>query len=172
MNSSGFPPIAGPDASVLILGTLPGQESLRQQQYYAQSRNAFWPIMGRLLGFSPALPYGERAAVLAARRVALWDVCAAAYRPGSLDASIAPASIVVNDFAGFLAAHPGIGLICFNGAKAADLYRRKVGPGLPGAVRDIPVETLPSTSPAHAGMSFETKLARWSSILLPALGAP
>lgn len=160
----GFPPIADAHARLLILGSLPGQASLRRQQYYAQPQNAFWKIMGRLFDAGPELAYDERARRLVAQGVALWDVCAAAQRPGSLDASIVHASVVPNDCAAFIASHPHIHLICFNGAKAAELYRRLVLPTLPPTLRAIDYETLPSTSPAHASMRFEEKLARWSVV--------
>lgn len=162
--SNGFPPIADEHARVLILGSLPGQVSLRQQQYYAQPRNAFWTIMGRLFDAGPELPYDERTRRLIEKRVALWDVCATAHRPGSLDAAIRPSSVLPNDFAGFIASHPRIHLVVFNGSKAAELYRRAVLPDLPGDIRSIRYETLPSTSPAHASMTFEDKLARWSIV--------
>lgn len=160
----GFPPIADAHARVLILGSLPGQASLRQQQYYAQPQNAFWKIMGRLFDAGPELPYNERARRLVAHGVALWDVCAVAQRPGSLDASIVHASVVPNDFAAFIASHPRLRLVCFNGAKAAELYRGLVLPDLSPTLRAIECETLPSTSPAHASMRFEEKLARWSVV--------
>jgi hypoxanthine-DNA glycosylase len=92
-------------------------------------------------------------------------VCAAAQRPGSLDSSIVHSSVVPNDLGAFIASHPDISLICFNGGKAADLYRRLVLPGLPPAARAIRTETLPSTSPAHAAMRFEEKLTRWVAVL-------
>ena len=165
MHANGFPPIADAHARVLILGSLPGQVSIQRQQYYAQPQNAFWKIMGRLFGAGPELPYEERAQRLVQNGVGLWDVCAAAERPGSLDSSIVHASVVPNDLAAFIESHPGIRLICFNGGKAADLYRRLVLPGLPATLRDIRTETLPSTSPAHAAMPFEDKLARWAAVL-------
>jgi TDG/mug DNA glycosylase family protein len=165
MHDKGFPPIAGPRARVLILGSLPGQVSLQRQQYYALPHNAFWKIMGRLYGAGPELPYAERAQRLVRNGVALWDVCAAAQRPGSLDAAIVHSSVVPNDLAAFIESHPDIGLICFNGAKAAELYRRLVLPGLPDAGRAIRTATLPSTSPAHAAMAFEEKLTRWAAVL-------
>ena len=160
--SHGFPAVADAQARVLVLGSLPGQVSLREQQYYAQPQNAFWKIMGELFGAFPALPYAERLQVLMAHRVALWDVCASAERPGSLDGSIRPASVVPNDFAQLFSSHRRIELICFNGQKAASLYRRMVLPALPRTAKVIQRETLPSTSPAFAGMPFEEKLARWS----------
>ena len=165
MRDQGFPPIADAHARVLILGSLPGQVSLQRQQYYAQPHNAFWKIMGRLFGAGPELPYAERAQRLVRNGIALWDVCAAAQRPGSLDDAIVHSSVVPNDLAAFIEAHPGVGLICFNGGKAADLYRRLVLPGLPPEVRSIRTETLPSTSPAHAALPFEEKLTRWAAVL-------
>lgn len=157
--SKGFPPVAGANARVLILGSLPGQVSLARVQYYAQPRNAFWPIMGRLFGAAPEQPYEERLARLVAQGVALWDVCAEGRRPGSLDQKIDPSSVAPNDFAAFLAAHPHIRLICFNGSTAAALFRRKVAPTLPALLPRTVL--LPSTSPAHAAMPFERKLEIW-----------
>jgi double-stranded uracil-DNA glycosylase len=52
-----FEAISREDARVLILGTLPGAESLRRQQYYAKKENSFWRIMGELIGAAPELPY-------------------------------------------------------------------------------------------------------------------
>jgi hypoxanthine-DNA glycosylase len=163
--SRGFAPVAGRDARLLVLGTLPGPESLRQRQYYALPRNAFWPIMGELIGAGPELPYVRRLELLVERRVALWDVCGAARRIGALDASIHRASVEPNDFAGFLARHRGIDLICFNGQTAEKLYRQLVLAGLPEPLRGIAQQVLPSTSPAHAAMPFGQKLARWRSAL-------
>ena len=165
MPDKSFPPIADAHARILVLGSLPGQVSLQQQQYYAHPHNTFWKIMGHLFGAGPELPYADRAQRLMQNRIALWDVCAAAQRPGSLDAAIVHASVVPNDFAAFIESHPDIGLIGFNGGKAADLYRRLVLPDLPATGRAIHTETLPSTSPAHAAMTFEDKLARWAAVL-------
>ena len=159
MDASGFEPIATPAARVLILGTLPGQESLRRGEYYAHSRNAFWRIMEAIFAIPADIAYDERVRMLGQAGVALWDVCAAANRPGSLDVSICHDSVVANDFTAFLAAHPQISLICFNGAKARDLFRKHVK--LNAAMRFV---DLPSTSPANAAMSFDEKVKRWSVI--------
>lgn len=165
MHAKGFPPIADAHARVLILGSLPGQVSLKRQQYYAQPHNSFWKIMGLLFGAGPELPYEERMQRLIRNGIALWDVCAAAQRPGSLDAAIVHSSVVPNDLAAFIGSHPDIALVCFNGGKAADLYRWRVLPGLPAGMHSIRYQTLPSTSPAHAAMPFEEKLARWADVL-------
>jgi double-stranded uracil-DNA glycosylase len=165
VTSTGFPPIAPPAARMLILGTLPGQMSLRMQQYYAQPRNAFWPIAGAIFGFDPAAPYAQRVASLRAANIAVWDVCAQAERPGSLDADIARDSIVANDFGAFLAGQRGITLIAHNGATSAALYQRLVLPSLPHELAAIARVALPSTSPAHAAMPFVEKLRRWREAL-------
>jgi hypoxanthine-DNA glycosylase len=163
--SVGFPPIADERARVLVLGSLPGRRSLEMSEYYAQPQNAFWRIMGRLFGAEPSLPYAQRLERLHAARVAVWDVLAAGEREGSLDASIVRASMVVNEFGPFLAEHRGIELICFNGGTAAALYRRKVLPRLSPERAALATHLLPSTSPAHASLRFEQKLARWSAAL-------
>ena len=157
-----FPPIAAPDARVLVLGSMPSQASLAAGQYYAHPRNAFWPIMGALLGFDPSLPYGRRAGLLAAAGIALWDVAKSCVRPGSLDAAIR--HVEANDFAGFFAAHPRIGCIFFNGATAERLFLRLALPALEAPWRSLPRRRLPSTSPAHAALSFEQKLAAWQAV--------
>jgi hypoxanthine-DNA glycosylase len=159
MDARGFEASADPSAKVLVLGSLPGEESLRRGQYYANPRNAFWRIVESLFGISREMPYEDRARKLNEVGVAFWDVCAAANRSGSLDQSIRRGTEVPNDFAAFLANHPNVKLICFNGAKAASLFRERVK--LSTTMQYI---DLPSTSPAHAAMSFEEKLKRWRVI--------
>jgi hypoxanthine-DNA glycosylase len=150
---------------VLVVGTLPGQASLAARQYYAQPHNAFWRLIEDLCGVERALPYRERVAALLERGVGVWDVCASACRPGSLDSSIARESIVPNDFSRLFRRRPHIELVCFNGATAAALYRRLVIPTLDETGRAVRTVVLPSTSPAHAGMSYTQKLARWAILV-------
>jgi len=161
MHAHGFAPVAAADATLLILGSLPGALSLARGEYYAQPRNGFWPIMGT----SPSLPYAARLQWLTAHRIALWDVCASGFRRGSLDSAIRDP--VPNFFPAFFSEHSEIGLICCNGGKAADLYRRLVVPGLPADWQALPRITLPSTSPAHAAMPFAEKLRRWRAAIRP-----
>jgi hypoxanthine-DNA glycosylase len=159
----GFAPVATPHSRVLVLGSMPGVASLAQVRYYAHPRNAFWPIAAQVLGFDPALDYPHRLQALQAAGIALWDVLQACERPGSLDANIRHDTLIPNDFAAFLTAHPAITRVCFNGGKAATLYRRHVLPTLPQT--NVEYVGLPSTSPAHAAASFETKLAAWQQAL-------
>jgi hypoxanthine-DNA glycosylase len=163
--SVGFPPIEDAAARVLVLGSLPGVKSLEVREYYAQPHNAFWRIMGELVGAGPALAYPARLVRLRAQGVAVWDVLAAGEREGSLDSSIVPASIVVNDFHSFFEHHSQLRLICFNGNTAAGMFKRKVLPALKPAWAGIERRTLPSTSPAYASLRFEQKLERWRESL-------
>ncbi len=171
MQSFGFPPLGTAAARVLVLGSLPGQESLRQQQYYAQPRNAFWTIMGELIGAHPQLAYATRVAALERAGIALWDVCACARRSGSLDAAIEPASVRPNDFAAFYQGHRRIALLCCNGRTAAALYRRHVLPQLPLPLQALPLVELPSTSPTYAALRIHSKAERWRAALAPLVAA-
>ena len=60
-----FPPVVDADTRLLILGSLPGDASLRAAQYYAHPRNGFWPLIGGVVGEDlVALPYEQRLARL------------------------------------------------------------------------------------------------------------
>jgi len=149
---------------VLILGSMPGVASLTAEEYYALPRNAFWPIMGELFGAGFELAYQDRLEVLTTGRLALWDVLGSCVRPGSLDASIDTDSAAANDFGQLFAEYPTIRQVFFNGRKAAEMYRRHVLANLDPVAAAIPCDTLPSTSPAHASLSFDRKLAAWSVV--------
>lgn len=162
---TGFPPVAGADSRLLILGSMPGVMSLERQQYYAQPRNAFWPIMGELLGTASGREYAERLQDLLAAGIALWDVLRSCERSGSLDANIDMKTAATNDFAGFFPAHPLIDRVFFNGATAARIFERRVMPGLETTgIGPLKLIRLPSTSPAHAAMPYAEKLRRWSTV--------
>ncbi len=165
MQASGFPPLLGNRAVVLILGSMPGQASLQARQYYAHPRNAFWPLMGRLFDIDPQASYETRTRLLVEQGVAVWDVLASCIRPGSLDSAIDQQSIKVNDFSGLFSHATDLTHIFFNGTTAETLYRRHVLKA--GVGGSMTLCRLPSTSPAHASMTFDTKLTCWQAVLAP-----
>lgn len=149
------------DARVLVLGSSPGVASLNAQQYYAHPRNAFWPVMAELCGFSAELPYEQRVAALKASGVALWDVIGRCFRPGSLDSSIRGDSIEPNDLAELVARLPQLRLIVCNGATSYKLLHRHWGDLVERLQGRVEVLRLPSTSPAHASLSPAQKVQQW-----------
>ncbi len=149
----GLPPIIGAQARVLILGSFPSAASLAARQYYAHPQNQFWRILGAVLGQSLAeMDYAGRVAAVQAAGIAIWDVFASCSREGSLDAAIRDA--LPNPLADLKNSALALRRVCFNGRTAARRIREVEALG-------FEVVVLPSTSPAHAGMSFEEKLARW-----------
>jgi double-stranded uracil-DNA glycosylase len=162
-----FPPIENPTAHTLILGSMPGKESLRAGQYYAHRRNAFWPIMDELIGARTTLPYQARIQILKSAGIALWDVLASCTRHSSMDADIEADSICPNDFASFFLKHPDITHIFFNGSMAEKFFHKHVQPLLEHMLENRPLhyQRLPSTSPANASMRYEQKLSVWKVIL-------
>lgn len=138
-----------------MLGSFPSAASLAAGQYYAHPRNQFWPIMGRLIGEPLAeLPYAERARCLLAHRVGLWDVYGACERAGSADTAIRNPE--ANAFARLRRQAPRLAAVAFNGSAAGRFWPLFEQAGFATRV-------LPSTSPAHAGLSLERKLDQWAA---------
>jgi hypoxanthine-DNA glycosylase len=143
---------------VLILGSLPGEASLRAGQYYAHPRNLFWQLVGGVVGVDlPALPYPERLVALEAAGIGLWDVIASARRRGSLDAAIRDHEPA--DLAALVAGLPALRAVGFNGRTAQRHGHSALAPKPGLALLD-----LPSSSPAYAAMPFAEKQARWRAL--------
>jgi len=155
-----FPPIVNENCKVLVLGTMPGEESLRVQQYYGHGRNAFWKIIYALFGQEPDKDYERRKGFLLEKKIALWDVLLKCEREGSSDSNIK--NPVPNDLAWLFKTYPDIKSVCFNGKEACKFYRRLIAKTIPVDVeRNFYV--LPSTSPSYR-IGFEKKLEEWKMI--------
>ncbi|HMO48547.1 MAG TPA: DNA-deoxyinosine glycosylase [Rubrivivax sp.] len=152
----GLPPVISRHTRLLLLGSFPGAASLAAGQYYAHPRNQFWPLLSALLGEDLlALAYDQRLQRLRARGLGLWDVIAECEREGSLDSAIRQARC--NDLAGLLQRAPRLAAVAHNGGESARAMRITGQLGLQ-------VFRLPSSSPAHAGWSFERKLTAWRAV--------
>ena len=147
-------PVGAGDARLLILGSLPGDASLAAQRYYAHPTNQFWRLLGAAIGEGLAdLGHDERLARLVERRIALWDVVADAVRPGSLDTAIRDAR--ANPLADYVATHPDLRAVAFNGKTAASIGRRAL------AGTTLTLIDLPSSSAAFT-RAFDDKLRAWA----------
>jgi double-stranded uracil-DNA glycosylase len=158
-----FPPVIDSSSRVLILGSLPGEESLRRQQYYANPRNGFWLMLGAVFDEPVGKTYEERLAFILRHHLALWDTVECADREGSLDAKIVHAK--ANDFPALFAQHPALRAVAFNGGKSEELFNRLALPKLPADLTQrLKFVSLPSTSPANV-QPIAKKMGRWRTLL-------
>lgn len=141
----GFKPVIDHNSQVILLGSMPSEESLRKQEYYANPRNQFWRILGTLFlkEHLSDTSYDQKLEFILQHHLALWDVIAACEREGSLDSNIK--SPQPNPFAELFDLHPEIRCVVFNGKKAFEVYKRQVGFNLK---EGVVYQALPSTSPA------------------------
>lgn len=160
----GFPPVLPENPKVLILGSMPGVESLRKQQYYGHPRNAFWFIMGELVGAKPELGYKQRCEILQNHGIVLWDVLKHCKREGSLDSAIVGESEVANRIPELLEEKGTIKAIFFNGKKAEQAFKKHILKYYPEVKEKVEFFSLPSTSPAYALQRPQQKLEKWTVI--------
>jgi hypoxanthine-DNA glycosylase len=150
---TGLPPVIARHSRLVILGSFPGVASLQAQQYYGHPRNHFWPLLSAIWNIDlSTMQYPQRLQEIRRRGLGLWDIYAACVREGSLDTAIEAAEF--NDLESLRRRAPGLQLVAHNGGESARAMRRVQALGLP-------VQRLPSSSPANASWSFERKLAAW-----------
>lgn len=155
---SSFAPLVDEGTRVLILGSLPGEASLAAAQYYAHPRNQFWRLVGAVIGVDlVTMDYDVRLVVLRDHGIGLWDSIGSATRSGSLDTAIR--DVAANPLATLVSTLPALRCVAFNGAKSASIGARQ----LEGA-GGFAVLRLPSSSPAHAALRFDDKLAQWTKL--------
>lgn len=153
-----FPPSVDENTRLLILGSLPGDASIRQGEYYAHRGNAFWTLMGGVVEEDlRALPYAMRLKRLRAYGVGLWDVIERADREGSLDSAIRGAEL--RDLSAFVGRLPKLEAVAFNGKTASLHGRRQIG-----SAQGLTLIDLPSSSGAYAMLSREKKLEAWQAL--------
>lgn len=158
MLKTAFPAIADADSKLLLLGTMPGEQSLKHRQYYAHKGNQFWKIMFSIFNQPLVDNYELRKQLLLNNKVALWDVLQYCQRDGSADRNIKnPAA---NDFASFYTKYPSVKNVFFTSGKAQEYYDTYVGRN--GSVN---YHNLPSPSRANTWKTFDEKVDLWKVIL-------
>ena len=157
MLKKSFAPVIATNPKILILGSLPGDRSLKENEYYAHPQNRFWPIITDILNANPGLDYNKRIHLLQTSGICLWDVCETALRMGSMDTDILKET--PNDISALLDKNRSIFAILFNGKKAEQLFdryhRRRA---------NLQYFTLPSTSPANARYRRDQLVQAWDII--------
>ena len=156
MKKYSFPPIVDENSKVLILGTMPGERSLKLNQYYANPQNQFWKIMTFVTEDNLQTTYKEKTDLLLKNKIAIWDALMHCEREGSLDADISEE--VANDFDSFYTEHPNINAVFFNGGKSSEYYCTYIG-----LCKDKSFCTLPSTSSANTSMTLDRKAQIWKA---------
>ena len=152
----GLPPVIARHTRLLILGSFPGRASLLAQQYYGHPRNQFWRLLSALTGEDLAgLAYAQRVQRLLAHGIGVWDVLGACERVGSLDSNIR--NTQANDFTLLRQRCPALVTVGFNGQTSGKFAPLFASAGFNTVV-------LPSSSPAHAALSFDEKLAAWRQL--------
>jgi hypoxanthine-DNA glycosylase len=153
-----FDPIANAETSILILGTIPGDRSLELGEYYGHSRNRFWKILSKITNNDLPLTYSDKKQLLLKTKIGVWDVAHKANRKGSLDSAIKDEE--PNDLDNFIASHKNVKVIGFNGRKAEALFDKYFD-----RKDEINYISLPSTSPANAGINFDNICQAWQQIV-------
>lgn len=158
-----FKPIINDNSQILILGSIPGVESLKKREYYGNPRNHFWRIIYSIIKEDIEPNYDKKIIFLKKNKIALWDVIDNCERVGSLDSNIKNEE--VNDFKTIFKEYPNINFIGFNGKKAYDSFKKYVGFDLLRQYQ-ISYKKLPSTSPIPSKnfKTFDEKLKEWKII--------
>lgn len=154
MRKIAFDPIVNKDCKVLILGTMPSEESLRKQERYGHKSNQFWRIIFTLFGEELPDSYKEKSDFLIKKNIAIWDVLESCEGKGSLDSSIKNEK--PNNFKKFFKEYPQIEHIFFTSKKAEEFYKKYVG-----FDTKKKFTTLPSPSSANARMTLDQKIEEW-----------
>lgn len=141
-----FEPVYDNRSKILILGSLPSVKSREQGFYYGHPRNRFWKVLAFVFQKEEPQTISEKRQFLLNNKVAVWDVIQSCDIVGSSDSSIRnvePAPIEE------LLRKTGINHVFANGKTAAGFYKKYIA-----TKNMLPIQELPSTSPANAVWSL------------------
>lgn len=152
-----FSPVYNKSSKILILGTMTSPASAANGFYYSHPQNRFWRILAVLLKAPLPQTPAQKERFLLNHNIALWDVLKECSIIGASDSSIK--NPVVNDLNLILTASP-VKAVFATGKKAGALYNKYCFP-----FTNIPIITLPSTSPANCKYGFGQMLEEYGVIL-------
>lgn len=157
-NCKSFKPSIDNNSKVLILGSMPGVKSLKEQQYYAHPQNRFWKVLGQICNVNTLqeLDYSQKLTILLQNNIALWDTIKSCKREGSLDSDIQ--NEIPNNIKKLLKKYPNIENICLNGNKSYSAFKKY----FPDLLQKYNCYRMPSTSPANAKYSLDRLVQEWS----------
>lgn len=146
---------------ILILGTLPSEESIKKQEYYSNTKNQFWFIISNVfenqtIEFNN---YNEKVSFLKKHHIVLWDVLKSAEREGSLDKNIK--NVIYNDLDTYIKEHK-IHKILLNGGKATKLFKKYIKSNR----LNLKYISLTSTSNANTRYTVKTKINIWKKEII------
>lgn len=154
-------PIYDKNSKIIILGSLPSEKSIENQEYYNNPTNHFWKIISfvfekRIIEFSN---YEDKIMFLKKHNIALWDVISTADRIGSLDKNIKNESY--NDLYSFIIKND-IKKVFVNGSKAEKSLKKYM------KLNNINLEykLLPSSSSANFRYTLKEKINLWTKNIL------
>lgn len=157
-SKKGLAPWVGEDPCVLILGTFPGEKSLKSQAYYQdRAHNSFYKIMEALFHRTNDISDKD---FLIENHIALWDCMGVAEREGSVDANIT--DYIPNEIEQFLYLHSSITTIILNGiGKTTDVFYKKFN--VAELKKHFEIKSLHSTAKT-CSIPFELKKKEWGVI--------
>lgn len=161
-NCKSFKPSIDKNAEILILGSMPGIKSLKEQQYYAHPQNRFWKVLSKICNESKLYEYDydSKLKTLLKNNIALWDTIKSCKREGSLDSDIQ--NEIPNDIRKLLKIYPNIKTVCLNGSKSYSAFKKH----FPDLLEKYNYHKMPSTSPANAKYSLEKLIEEWQTVFL------
>ncbi len=150
--SEGLPPLVFNRPKTLILGELPGRDSIKANEYYINKRNRFWSLMAEILDVDCPVTKEEKYNLLMQHNIALWDVFKSGYRKGS-KSPVKQGE--VNDIVSFLRNYPTIYQIVLVGSWAKKAFEKNF---------DVSINVIPVTSTSGANVYWNKQKQAWYEI--------
>jgi len=159
VSKKGLPPVIDKNTEYLVLGTMPGEKSLLNQEYYNNPTNQFWNIISSAFNNRNKFSnYNEKLDTIKKHKIGLWDVLDTCDREGSLDTNIKNQTL--NNFEKLFKEYPNIKTVIFNGQDSCSYFN--------SLVHDKSDKTylqLTSTSSANTHKTLDEKTQEWKAAL-------